>query len=155
MRRKLTPTSKTCRGKVGCAINKTNQPTVVSSVWVSGSRRVGDAELRWPRQVGTVRTFLVPTLYSGTNRAQDDGEVHGPWMRPPVCSLSLELLAFIVGDTWNGLVVARVLCDQGTLLEQSSNVSKSVTLSKCGNLVHELVLRNAGERIADSEQVLG
>jgi len=90
-------------------------------------------------------------LYSGANGTKDNGEVHGPWVRPPVGSLSLELLAFIVGDTWNRTVVARVLCDQGTFLKESSDISEGAALCECGNLGHQLLLGNASERVADSE----
>ena len=67
-----------------------------------------------------------------------------------MCGLSLELLAFIVGDTWDGSVVARVLRDQGTFLKESSDVSEGVALGECSNLGHQLLLGNASERVADS-----
>lgn len=122
----------------GC-INQTDKPIILVIIYRSFHGK--NTELGGERQVGTVRTSLIPTpaddisaiepkirkgiariLDSSTDRTESDGEVHRAGLGPLVGDLSSEGGFVILIQLFDRLEGRGVLSDEGALLQEDDDV---------------------------------
>ena len=91
----------------------------------------------------------VNSLDGRTDRAKDDREIERPRLLPLVGNLELEPVAFIGSETLDVLECGRVLGCECAALEEGKDVVKILLAGELLNVGHQLVLRDAEERILD------
>lgn len=140
---------------VGTRIDEPNEPTIAHLVRVAFSLSLANAEflecvsLRisqsihsstydWETQVGAVRTSLIPSLDSSTNRADNDGEVECQRVAPAMSSFESKSFALILGEGLDLLEGRWVLCNQGSSLDQVDTLCQAFLVAKDLNIVHQI-----------------
>ena len=139
---------------VGSSVDNADDPRVPAIVdaWYRASlgRFAGDIEVNGPRQIGTIRTSLIPTLYSGTNGAKNDGEVEGAGLAPFVENFITKGIAFDFIQLGDLLESRRILGHQSTFLQQRDHILHARPLGKLLDIVKESITRNASQRVLNS-----
>lgn len=180
------PATEKGAGDVRTSVDDSENPLVAIALgWISLD--MSDAELLRKGQVGTVRsglrvtrrgqscrstprrqyaTYLVPSLNSGTNRAENDCVIHSHWLLPAVCAreknsaegdrtLRLQLtslfhaqeLLLIFAELGQMLKVRRMLGNEGATLKDFGVLFKTVLTSPRADLVEEDVAWNTMKRV--------
>ena len=139
---------------VGSSVYNADNPRVQAIVdaWYRASlgRFVGDIEVNGPGQIGTIRTSLIPTLYSGTNGAKNDGEVERAGLAPFVENFIAKGIAFDFIQLGDLLESRRILGHQSTFLQQRDHILHARRLGKLLDIVKESITRNASQRVLNS-----
>ena len=145
------------RANVGSRVDNTDNPGVETIIHTRHRTTISDArdgvrntKVNGPRQIGTVGTSLIPTLYSSTNGAKDDGEVERAWLAPFVKDFVAKRIAFDFIQLGDLLESGRILCHQSPFLQEWDHVLHARLLGKLLDIVKESIARNASQRVLDS-----
>ena len=95
-------------------------------------------------------TCLVPALNSGSNGVQDDGQVEGSRISPPMGALLVQDPAILIVKLGDIVNVAWALRNESTLQDVWLNVVEIVSYGKLLDILDELRLGDANEGILDS-----
>jgi hypothetical protein len=113
-----------------------------------GSRTAShDSTYNWETQIGTVRTSLVPSLNSSTDRANDDRKVERQRVAPAMSSFKPKSLTLGLGQCLDMLIARRVLCNQGTSLDQVDTICQASFVAKDLDIVHQIRVRDVCQRV--------
>jgi hypothetical protein len=95
-------------------------------------------------------TSLIPTLNSGSDRVEDDGDVENSGMLPLVCDFLPQDATVLVVKLMNVVNVCRALRNESALQDIGSNVVQVVFGGKFLDALDERLLGDADEGIFDS-----
>lgn len=90
------------------------------------------------------------SLDSSSDRAEDDGKVHRPWLAPLVSDLPADRVSLVVGQALDGLEVGGILCYEGALSQQRQRIFDPVLGRKLVHVTEKLSLGDAGQRVLHS-----
>ncbi len=101
-------------------IDRTNNPRI--SCTSPGNHTaltgIGNAEGLRVRQVGSVRSCLIPALYSSTNRVHYNREVESLRVLPAIGNFIFQQTTVIIVELWDSVEALRALGGKGALLEE-------------------------------------
>lgn len=100
-------------------------------------------------EISTVRTSLVPSLDSGADRADDNGEVERKRVPPAMGGFKAQSLALIIGQL-EIFEVGRVLRDQGASLDKIGVLHEAFLGAEGLDIVHKIIIRDVRQRVGDS-----
>ena len=142
------------RANVGSRVYNTDDPGVGTIINPRQRASLGGAarntKVIGPRQIGTVGTSLIPTLYSSTNGAKDDGEVKRAWLAPFVKDFVAKGIAFDFVQLGDLLESGRILCHQSPFFQERDHVLHARLLGKLLDIVKESIARNTSQRVLNS-----
>lgn len=139
------PAAKESRTDVWSRVDETKEQSIVIAL-ASDTEDLGEG------QIGTIGTRLIPTLHSGTDGAEHDGQIQGPGMAPLVEDLVAEGLDLRFGQSKLALdvfIVGGVLRNQSALLQDQSVLGEALLLGESLNISQKLVARDSGQRVFD------
>lgn len=90
------------------------------------------------------------SLDSSSDRAEDDGKVHRPWLAPLVSDLPADRVSLVVGQALDSLEVGRILCYESALSQQRQSIFDPVLGRKLVHVTEKLSLGDAGQRVLHS-----
>jgi hypothetical protein len=95
-------------------------------------------------------TSLIPTLNSGSDGVEDDGDVKNPRMLPLACDFLPQDATVLIVKLMNVVYVCGALRDESALQKVWSNVVQVVPRSKFLDALDEGLLGDADEGVLDS-----
>jgi len=102
-------------GDIRSGVDKTDDPLVCLSIRVASLD--SDTKFGGERQVGSVRSSLIPTLRSGSDGTAEDGEVKSHRMRPFVFVFIVNGGSIVIVELLEDIVLGRSLSEDGTFPE--------------------------------------
>lgn len=143
------PAADESTSNIRSSVDQTHEPLVANLIWIAFGLSLSNAEFDGEGQVGSVRSGLVPSLNSSSDRAGDDGEVERQWMGPFVGSFVAEGLLLVFAEDVEAVEIVGRLRDQGTALDQVDFVLETFLFREEFDIGHEIRVGNVRERIAD------
>jgi hypothetical protein len=136
--------------EVGHRVHYANNPLVCSTkswLYVAYRPTVGDTEIGWPGQIGTVRPLLIPSLDSSRDGVEDNSEVKDPGMLPPMRDLFVKILSFVFVQLRDLIDRIGTLSNQCTLAKQREDIREILLMGKFFHILHQQLPRDTNERI--------
>ena len=94
-------------------------------------------------------SYLIPSLDSGSDRTDDDGEVQGFGVLPLVRELKAEMSLLLLGKLLDVLEVRRILRNESAPLQHRCNLVQSTLGREPSDVLQQLLARDVGQRVLD------